>query len=363
MKVFISSLISGMELLRAAAKDAVMTLRHEPVMAEDFGARPNSPQVACLGELRKADVVVLILGAGYGALQPSGMSATHEEYEDAKGRKYIFAFVQEGVEREHREAALVQEVEAWESGLFRSGFRTVEELRQAITRALYDHAIANATGPVDQDEMAQRAIALLPAEERGYSSGTAMLNLAVAGGPRQSILRPVEIEKPPLADALMQRALFGEHRLFNVALGVTAGMDRDVLVIRQERGGRVLLNEQGSICISLPVERSDRMMPAIIDEDVQRQFATALNFSSWVLDFIDTTQRLSHVSIAASLTGAGYMAWRTQREHDARPNSMSMGSGNDQQGPVQVNRTRAAMRLNAEHIVEDLIVPLRRQRR
>ncbi|MGI4757637.1 MAG: DUF4062 domain-containing protein [Janthinobacterium lividum] len=69
MKVFISSLITGMEPFRAAAKDAIATLRHEPIMAEDFGARPNSPQVACLSELRQADVVVLILGAGYGAVQ------------------------------------------------------------------------------------------------------------------------------------------------------------------------------------------------------------------------------------------------------------------------------------------------------
>ena len=41
MKVFISSLIGGMEPLRAAAKEAITTLRHEAVMAEDFGARPN----------------------------------------------------------------------------------------------------------------------------------------------------------------------------------------------------------------------------------------------------------------------------------------------------------------------------------
>ena len=60
MKVFISSLISGMEAERAAAKKAIALFRHQPVMAEDFGARPNSPQVACLSGLRDADAVVLI---------------------------------------------------------------------------------------------------------------------------------------------------------------------------------------------------------------------------------------------------------------------------------------------------------------
>jgi hypothetical protein len=361
MKVFVSSLISGMEPLRAAARDAITTLRHEPIMAEDFGARANSPQIACLRGLRDSEVVILILGGGYGAVQASGLSATHEEYEEAKGRKPVFAFVQEGVEREAKEADFVREVQGWESGLFRSGFRTAEDLRQAVTRALYDHAIANVTGPIDQDEMAQRAVALLPTERRGYSSGTASLNLAVVGGPRQSILRPVEIEKRALADALLQRALFGDHRLFDLALGVQQGMDGDALMLCQERGGTVTLNEQGSICVSLPMERSNRMMPEIIYEFVQGQFAGALDYASWVLDFIDPTQRLTHVAIAASLTGADHMAWRTQRESHENPHSMSVGMRTNEKASVQISKTRAALRLNATNIVEDLVVPLKRQ--
>jgi hypothetical protein len=41
MKVFISSLINGMEPIRAAASAAVTALGHDPVMAEDFGALPT----------------------------------------------------------------------------------------------------------------------------------------------------------------------------------------------------------------------------------------------------------------------------------------------------------------------------------
>ena len=48
MKIFISSLISGFGPFRAAAHRAVEMLRHTPVMADDFRAMPNSPQVACL---------------------------------------------------------------------------------------------------------------------------------------------------------------------------------------------------------------------------------------------------------------------------------------------------------------------------
>ena len=202
MKVFVSSLITGMEPLRAAAREAITTLRHEAIMAEDFGAQPNSPQIACLNGLREADIVVLILGRRYGAAQASSLSATHEEYQDAKGRKPVLVFVQEGIEREAQEAAFLEEVQGWEKGSFRSAFRTDVDLRQAITRALFDYALANATGPVDQEEMTERAVALLPTERRNSFSGSATVNFAVAGGPRKSILRPVEIEKQSLTDAL-----------------------------------------------------------------------------------------------------------------------------------------------------------------
>ena len=83
MKVFISSLIAGFGPYRDAARRAVTTLRNEAVMAEDFGAQPNSSQIACLQGVRSADIVVLILGPDYGFV-PSGstISATHQEYRE-----------------------------------------------------------------------------------------------------------------------------------------------------------------------------------------------------------------------------------------------------------------------------------------
>lgn len=74
-----------MEPIRGAVREAIEQLGHEPVMADQFVASPNSPQVACLQGLRQSGLVILILGANYGAKQPSGISATHEEYRAAKG--------------------------------------------------------------------------------------------------------------------------------------------------------------------------------------------------------------------------------------------------------------------------------------
>jgi hypothetical protein len=96
MKVFISSVISGMEDYRAAAREAIESLGHAAIAAEDFGASPNSPQQVCLAGVRDADVIALLLGARYGTPQASGLSPTHEEYREARGAKPILVFAQTG---------------------------------------------------------------------------------------------------------------------------------------------------------------------------------------------------------------------------------------------------------------------------
>jgi len=116
----------------------------------------------------------------------------------------------------------------------------------------------------------------------------------------------------------------GQLAAFELALGVNAGMDGDVLLLSQERGGRVTLNEQDSICVSMPIKRSNQLMLELVYEVVQAQFSDALDYISWTLDCIDKTERLTHVAIAANITGAEHMAWRTQRESDASPNSTGM---------------------------------------
>jgi hypothetical protein len=176
-------------------------------------------------------------------------------------------------------------------------------------------------------------------------------------------LRPIEIEKSALGEAIHREALFGPHRLFDPAAGVERAIEDDALVLQQERGqARIILNEQGSILITLPVRQTGKMMPELIYEYVQEQCGHALGFAAWLLDHIDATQRLTHISVTVSLSNAEHMGWRTQQESEANPNRMTMSSGGSKNGtPVHVSRTRAALRLDSARLVEDLIVPLRRQ--
>ena len=206
-------------------------------MAEDFGAQPNSPQVACLRGLRESDLVVLILGERYGAEQASGLSATHEEYREAKTTKPVIAFVQEGVDREPRQADFVDEVQGWSGGLFRGGFSTSEDLSTAIIRALHDYAMANVIGPVDEAGLIKRSLELLPTQRQSGFSGAAMLNVAVVGGPTQSILRPAEIEQRSLWDELHQVAMFGDTQVFDETGGVAKAIKGAALTLSQGQVG------------------------------------------------------------------------------------------------------------------------------
>ena len=372
MKVFISSLISGMEAERAAAKRAVEVLRHEPVMAEDFGARASSPQVACLTGLRQADLVVLILGARYGAKQRSGLSATHEEYREARGNKPVLTFIREG-EAEADQAAFIDEAGSWESGLFRASFSTPDELRDLVTRALHDYAVVHASARLDQSALADRARELLPDSERGRSTHIA-LHMAIAVGPEATILRPAELEAPAIAEAMEQRALFGNAVLFDRRVGTESRLQSGSLAIFQEPShdarSEIRLWGTGDLRLILPVcddGRSGMGLPVVIEETVAERLAGAIGYAAWLLGHIDRTERLTHVSLAAALVGEGALGWRTRREHAASPGSGSFeafGREREREEPVMLSpphRVRAALSMDANRIVEDFVVLLRRR--
>src|SRR5690606_18137845 len=130
-----------------------------------FPASPGTPQQACLAAVRESDVVLLLIGKRYGYVQPSGLSATHEEYQEARERKPVLVFVEHTSEREDRQQAFLQEVEAWSTGHFRASFTTPDELKAVVFRALHEYELATAAGPVDEKEMVHRAVAMLPDDQ------------------------------------------------------------------------------------------------------------------------------------------------------------------------------------------------------
>lgn len=372
MKVFVSSLIRGFEPFREAARSAVTTLRHEPVMAEDFGAQPNSPQIACMRGLRSADLVVLVLGEQYGYVQgTSGVSPTHEEFLEARDTKPILAFVQEGVTRDAQQAKFVSDVQGWQQGYFRGGFKTPEELKDLVTRAIHDYQLAHATAPLDVNVLTQSAISVLPRSRNRHSIQSPILNLAIVGGPLQRILRPAALEQPKLLTDLHQRALFGDPKLFDSSKGMNSDIEGAALYLEQDGGARIQLDEQGALVLRLSLEHPGPRNHggysasfALIEEIVVRQLTAGIAYADWALELIDPTQKMTHVSLAARIDASEHLGWRTQAEDDASPNSGTMGfGGGEERPPVAVDRPRAALRFDTASLAEDLMVPLRRQRK
>lgn len=136
MKVFISSVVRDFEVYRAAARKAVGLLQHQAIMCEDFGARPDSSEVACMTEVDQADVVVVILGADFGFQTPTGESVTQQEFRRARaGGKRVLAFLQD-IPVEGLQEAFRREVSDYVDGLFRATFSNEHELSDAIVQAL-----------------------------------------------------------------------------------------------------------------------------------------------------------------------------------------------------------------------------------
>jgi len=365
VKVFISSLISGYESYRSAVTEAAETLGHQVVRAEDFSASPGTPQQACLSAVRESDVVALLIGERYGYPQPSGLSATHEEYREAKEHKPVLVFVESGVARELSQQTFLDEVQAWSTGHFRAAYSSPAELKAAVLRALHDYELSTAAGPVDEAEMLARATDLLTSDTPGSGSAP-RLTFAVAGGPHQQVLRPVELEQAVLSSDIQREALFGEHPVLDPSEGTSTAIRRGALVLEQPNASLVV-DQAGSICIVQTARRdTDPLrtgLPALIEEDLATALVRAIRFSGWLLGRIDPVHRLTDVVPIARLAGAGYMPWRTRAEHDASPNSATIhGSANEVSVALTpARRHRQALTHDANRIAEDLITLLRRE--
>jgi hypothetical protein len=364
VKVFISSVIAGMEEYRAAAREAAESLGYTVVAAEDFGASPSSPQQVCLAGVREADVTVLLLGARYGTPQRSGLSPTHEEYHEARGRKPVLVFVQTGVTREPGEEKLVEEVSGWEGGQYREPFDSPTSLRAVVTGALHRWALSQQAGPVNEAELLARTLALLP-QRSAYAAGSPLLHVAVAGAPAQQVLRPSDLDDPALQAAMEQEALFGERPVFDRGKGVQGSVSGTTLFIRQP-SAEITVDERGSVRVSGPARDAGGWqtagIPSLVEEDVRDRVANAIRYAGWLLDRTDPTRRLSQVALACRLDGVGYLPWRTRAEVAASPNQATMGFlGREAADSSPAVLPRAALLMDVARQAEDVTVRLRRQ--
>jgi tetratricopeptide (TPR) repeat protein len=81
--VFVCSTFDDLEQEREGVLDAIRRVQSRHNAMEFFGARPGRPIDICLDEVRKSDLLVVIVGLKYGSLPPGiGISYSQAEYEE-----------------------------------------------------------------------------------------------------------------------------------------------------------------------------------------------------------------------------------------------------------------------------------------
>lgn|GEM_PF-2689245 len=135
LKVMISSTVEDLGPEREAADRAITGLKLTRFRAETLGSLPHSPEVICALMAEQCDIFILIIGERYGyEIKSRKISVVEFEYNIARkqNRAKILVYIKEGVTREPRLEDFVKRLEDFESGHFRTLFKTPEELPAKI---------------------------------------------------------------------------------------------------------------------------------------------------------------------------------------------------------------------------------------
>jgi len=263
MKVFVSSLIRGYEEYRAAARDAITVLGEVPVMAEhDFGAKPVTPREACLEGVRQSDVYVGLFGGRYGHVSEGGMSATQEEFEEARRRGLAILVFEQDVEKQEEQRDLLSAIKGYEEGYFVDVYGSPEELKDKVIRAL-----ANLRGlPSSGRRTASDAASLF--EE--HSDPQRLFTLAepwIRVGTCPSMIgieffSRVELGRKDVKERFLHAAMFGESAVLSPELGYREVLEEDVLryiqpaeQIRRQAASALEIHTDGLIQVARTLSR------------------------------------------------------------------------------------------------------------
>ena len=309
-------------------------------------------------------MTVVLLGECYGELQSWGLSATHEEFREARDHGTVAVFVQTGIDPEPRQVEFVREAQDWVTGRFTGTFTGPDDLQRRVTRMLHHHALREKSTPIEPSELLERARSWLPRHPQQSSS---RLHVIVAGGPHEELIPPSTLDDPAFAQPIMQRALFGSEPVFTPEQGTKVVLEQGHLRLEQESAA-IVLTEDGTVVVSVPAVRRDQesrpSLPVIIEEDLGSALRSVLGFIGWLLDEVDSLRRLSYVVVLGAIEGGSMLGWRTQDEHAANPDQVTMSMRHRDLVVVPAEpsgRPRAELTANRDRLVDDLLARFRRE--
>ena len=314
--VFVSSVIRGLEDVRAAASKAIESLGMRAIMAETHGADPSSPQRAMLQEVAEADCLLLVLGERYGEALPSGTSPTEDEFNEAVRRNKPILVMRQNIEMEAAQKAFLDRVAgAWKGGRAWGRFTDAADVALEVVRAIRNAERSGEVGalaPRAQERAAELAQAVSEPTS-GYLSGNQargrivfvpLIDLPLLD---VIVLQDKELEEPLAGFARTARIVPQELGIttttsaegFTLTAGEAGYGERPFATIKVDVLGGVFLEHT----VTIASERSfgqPHLDPGRLDELIGGGATYALA----VWDRIDAREEVQQVAVAVGLSNA-----------------------------------------------------------
>jgi hypothetical protein len=337
-RVFISSVMRDFEAEREAARAAVESLRLQPVMAEDFGAQPYSPQTACLDGVRSSDVYVGVFGARYGSPTTAGKSATEEEFDEARARGLpILCFIQAG-DKEDEQEAFLQRVKRYETGFLVARFATPAELSLRVVQALNDQlgrpGVAAMAAAAAGELFDRYRWGALPDPRSAPRHQPWLGAVAVPERQGEPYLSFGDLSREQFREQVLQPALFGATAIFRLTHGVRPREEADAVVFEQGDPGRndvlaaLEVHTDGALVYGLALGQDrpaghSMIRMHVVDEDEVEGVLGA--FAAFANDFYGRLEQgclIANIFLGTSLSGIDYKGFG--RYPNADPSQMTI---------------------------------------
>lgn len=362
--VFISSVITGFEAVRAAVHDAVESAGFRPVMSEKDGASPLSSQRALLDRVASSDIYLVILGARYGDPAASGLSPTEEEFDEAKRRNRPILGLRQNIEMEPAQIQFARRVGGtWEDGRLYADFNDERDVAFKVVRALTNLRDLGNTEALGTEAQERARLLAEDDETRGRYGGSSIgARIAIAPLIGGVIIDELMLEDPTLPDDLSTLARSGA--LVPHSLGITAEVTaKGVRLSAGESHNpttRVLLARDGSIVVEAQVTGGDRTLGSMsIDpERLAGVIMAAARFAEQVWLRVDQRSEIQQVAITCAIPNASGRVF-------GRPSGSSISFGQSHSLPSTViapipPRIARRQDISTSEIQQSLMAAIRR---
>lgn len=312
--VFISSIQSGFEDVRGGARAGVENFGHRAVMAETIGAAAGSPQRALLDRVAAADIFLLLIGPRYGARQASGVSATEEEFEEARREgKPILVLRQNGELEAEQEEFLRRATGGWEGGILYDRFRDANDVGLAVVRALRNLEARGTRAELEPAATARAQELGVGARGDGYGHGAASARVVLVPLLRQRLLDAVALEDPALTDELAGSARAA--RLVSQSQSIDARVTAAGITLtageRRSAGLTISVGANGEIVAEASVAGDDQNFGSmrVVPERLEEAIRSAIAFAESVWQRVDPRGQVEEVAAMVAIPEAQHRSW------------------------------------------------------